>query len=234
MTIFGLMEPLQRGTFLLKTCQGNFWVCFMESSIEQLCSFSLQRANFDFAVLHPAQFWQHCYLYGIALSPAWRPRTFSNHFPIPHTQHTLSSSCCPFLMAGKREEIELLSIWICEQEFVVATNAHPSTRMCNSSSAHHTNFGSLLLWLSMVNWIYSKLLTVFVTTWLQYVLIPFWVFRYFRGFSENVISKSFEISSQRPKGLPARSQGWRAPRLVVVTYFNTETIVNCKMLPLWT
>ena len=41
-------------------------------------------ANFNFAVLHRAQFWQHCYLYCIALSPAWRPRTFSEHFPFSH------------------------------------------------------------------------------------------------------------------------------------------------------
>ena len=196
MTIFGLMEPLHWGTFLLKTCQGNLGVCFMESSIEPtmliftsacqfwLCSFT------SYPILTTLLSLWHRPLTCVATPHILKPFSYS-----PHPTYTLSSSCCPFLMAGKREEIELLSIWICEQEFVVATNAHPSTRMCNSSSAHHTYFGSLLLLLCMVNWIHSKHLSVFVTTWLQYVLIPFRVFRYFGGFSENVISKSFEISS---------------------------------------
>ena len=55
-------------------------------------------ANFNFAVLHRAQFWQHCYLYCIALSPAWRPRTFSEHFPFSHLSirthtHTHMHAC---------------------------------------------------------------------------------------------------------------------------------------------
>ena len=36
------------------------------------------------AVLHSTQFWQHCYLYCIDLSPVCRPQTFSGYFPFPH------------------------------------------------------------------------------------------------------------------------------------------------------